>query len=121
MLIKDIKKSTYFKAIDETTLCELIHPENDNVKMDCSISHAILGPDQSSLPHKLINSIEIYYILEGMGKIYINKESNVLKTGQSVYIPSNACQRIKNIGKDDLKFLCIVSPPWRGEDESICK
>jgi mannose-6-phosphate isomerase-like protein (cupin superfamily) len=56
-----------------------------------------------------------------MGKIYINKESNVLKTGQSVYIPSNACRMIKNIGKDDLKFLCIVSPPWRGEDESICK
>ena len=46
MLIKDIKKSTYFKAIDETTLCELIHPEKDTVKMDCSISHAILGPDQ---------------------------------------------------------------------------
>ena len=121
MLIKDIAKSTYFKAIDETTLCELIHPEKDNVKMDCSIAHAILAPDQSSLPHKLINSIEIYYILEGMGKIFINTESKLLKTGQSVYIPSNACQRIRNIGKTDLKFLCIVSPPWSEEDETICK
>ncbi len=49
--------------------------------------------------------------------MYINNESKVLKSGQSVYIPSNACQRIKNIGKDDLKFLCIVSPPWNEEDE----
>ena len=67
MLIKDIKKSSYFKAMDQTILCELLHPEKEEIKMGCSVAHAVLEPGQSSLPHKLVNSIEIYYILEGKG------------------------------------------------------
>ena len=39
MLIKDIKKSDYFKAMDETFLTELLHPENEGLDMGCSIAH----------------------------------------------------------------------------------
>jgi len=67
MLIKDIKKSTYFKAMDETILCELLHPKKEGIIMGCSIAHAVLEPSNSSLPHILNKSIEIYYILEGKG------------------------------------------------------
>ena len=121
MLIKDINKSRYFKAIDETVLCELIHPKNDGVDMDCSIAHAVLEPGKSSLPHIINKSIEIYYILEGKGEMYIDLEKQVVNKGQAIYIPSNARQWIKNIGNTELKFLCIVSPPWTEDDEVLCQ
>jgi mannose-6-phosphate isomerase-like protein (cupin superfamily) len=121
MLVKDIKKSSYFKALDETILCELLHPEKEGFDMGCSIAHAVLGPGQSSLPHKLSNSIEVYYILEGDGIMHIEGEKEIVCTGQAVYIPSNSEQWIKNIGENDLKFLCIVSPPWKGKEEKLCQ
>ena len=45
--------------------------------------------------------------------MHINDQKEIIQSGQSVYIPSNARQWIKNIGEEDLKFLCIVSPPWK--------
>jgi mannose-6-phosphate isomerase-like protein (cupin superfamily) len=120
MLIKDITKSKYIKVIDETTLCELLHPAKEDVDIGCSIAHAILEPGRSSLSHKLGKSVEIYYILEGNGVIHIDGEEKNVQSGQAIYIPPNACQWIENIGRDELKFLCIVNPPWNQADEELC-
>ena len=106
--------------MDETTLCELLHPAKEEVDLGCSIAHAILEPGKSSLPHKLGKSVEIYYILEGNGHIHINDEEEIVQSGQAIYIPPNAHQWIENIGNDDLKFLCIVTPPWTKYDEELC-
>lgn len=119
MLIKDIKKSNYFTAVDKTILSELLHPKNDRVNSDFSIAHAVLKPGKSSLPHFLKESVEVYYILEGSGQIHIDHEIENVKSGQAVYIPPKKSQYIKNIGNIDLKFLCIVSPPWREDDEKL--
>lgn len=122
MLINDINKSKYFTALDETVLCELLHPNNESevMGMNFSLAHAIIEPGKKSLPHKIADSVEIYYILEGEGCMHINHEREIVKTGQAVYIPRDSCQWIKNIGTGPLKFLCIVSPPWKLAKESMC-
>ncbi len=33
------------------------------------------------------------------------------------YIPPDSVQWIENIGDSDLKFLCMVYPPWSEKDE----
>ena len=121
MIIKDIKKCVYFTAMDETVLCELLHPQKDlnKLKMDFSIAHAVLESGKSSKPHRLVNSIEIYYILEGDGHIHINGEEAFVHKGQAVYIPENTVQWIENIGNKNLKFLCMVSPPWSADNEEL--
>lgn len=120
MLIRDIKKSNYFDAVDETVLSELIHPKNDGVKLGFSIAHAVLKPGKSSLPHVLNESVEVYYILDGSGEMHIGLEMETVVSGQAIYIPPKKNQWIKNIGNGNLKFLCIVSPPWREDDEELC-
>ena len=121
MFVKDIRNCKYFKAIDETTLCELLHPDKEveNLKMNYSIAHAIIKPGESSKPHKLKTSSEIYYILEGTGTIFISDESLDIHPGQAIYIPPNSRQYIQNKGISDLKFLCIVHPPWNNKDEEV--
>jgi mannose-6-phosphate isomerase-like protein (cupin superfamily) len=119
MLIKDTKSSSYFDAVDETVLAELLHPKNDGVKLDFSIAHAVLKPGKSSLPHILKESVEVYYILEGQGQMHIDREVETVESGQVVYIPPKNNQWIKNTGNEDLKFLCIVSPPWNESDEEL--
>jgi mannose-6-phosphate isomerase-like protein (cupin superfamily) len=119
MLIKSIQSSPYFQASDQTTICELLHPARDGLDLPYSIAHAVLRPSAASLPHMLRESSEVYFILEGQGIMQIDGESASVERGQAIYIPPGSRQHIQNTGTDDLKFLCIVYPMWRKEDEQI--
>lgn len=118
MLIKDLNDCSEFIAGDKTVLKELLHPDKQNIKIRYSLAHATLKPGETSTPHMLKTS-EVYYILEGEGKMHIDNESALVKSGQAIYIPPNSKQFIENTGKNDLKFLCIVDPAWRKEDEVV--
>ncbi|WP_414470077.1 cupin domain-containing protein [Methanobacterium sp. ACI-7] len=71
---------------------------------------------ESSLSHKLKNSVELYCILEGYGIMHIDDENQEVQPGQIIYILANSKQYIENVGNVDLKFLCIVNPTWKDEE-----
>ncbi len=52
--------------------------------------------------------------------MHIENESVEVGPNQTIYIPLNAEQWIENVGDSDLKFLCMVCPPWKAEDEELC-
>jgi mannose-6-phosphate isomerase-like protein (cupin superfamily) len=118
MLMIDLEQSAEFIAGDGTSLREILHPDQAQVELRYSLAHAVVRPGESSQPHTL-NSSEVYYILQGTGEIYIDDEQAPIATGQAVYIPPRAVQYIRNTDSTDLKFLCIVDPAWRAEDEEI--
>ena len=51
--------------------------------------------------------------------MHIDGEVAPVCPGQVVYIPPGARQFIRNIGQKDLVFLCIVTPPWKEDDEEL--
>lgn len=118
MFIKDLKNCEEFIAGDHTILRELLHPNKADLNLRYSLAHAVLKPGRTSQPHKLKTS-EVYYILEGKGTMYIDDENATVHSSQTIYIPPNSKQYIKNTGNNDLKFLCIVDPAWRVEDEEV--
>jgi len=107
-----------FVAGDKTLIRELLHPIKNNVPINYSLAHATVGPGETSVPHILKHS-EVYYILSGIGRVFVGKEEKMMKKGELVYIPPNVEQYIRNIGTVDLVFLCIVSPPWEPSCEVI--
>jgi mannose-6-phosphate isomerase-like protein (cupin superfamily) len=118
MFIKDLDNCTEFIAGDKTILREILHPDKADLNLRYSLAHAVVKPGLTSQPHKLKTS-EVYYILEGEGLMFIDEESEQVFPGQTIYIPPLAVQYIRNTGANDLKFLCIVDPAWRVEDEII--
>jgi mannose-6-phosphate isomerase-like protein (cupin superfamily) len=118
MFIKDLKDCEGFIAGDNTILRQLLHPDKADLDIHYSLAHAVLHPGKASQPHRLKTS-EVYYVLEGEGIMHINDETAMVHTDQVIYIPPHARQFIQNTGKLDLKFLCIVDPAWRPEDEEV--
>ncbi|KKO18883.1 MAG: cupin domain-containing protein [Candidatus Brocadia sp.] len=118
MLIKDLQNCKAFVAGDNAVLRELLHPDKEEVKFRYSLAHAVVKQGETSHRHTLKHA-EVYYILEGKGIMYIDHESVEVRPGQAIYIPPHAIQCIRNVGQDDLKFLCIVEPAWRQEDEKV--
>ncbi|AGB01322.1 cupin domain-containing protein [Methanoregula formicica] len=121
MLIRSVADSSHERVIDRSLLCELLHPDKvpEATGLGCSIAHAIVPAGESTLPHVLDRSVELYYILEGKGEIHIGDEQASVRAGQIVYIPPGARQFIRNCGTEDLVFLCIVSPKWQASDERL--
>ncbi len=122
MIIRDVTDSPHERVLDRSLLCELLHPDKvaGAQELGCSIAHAIIPPGESTLPHLLKKSTELYYILKGLGEMHIDNESAHVSPGQIILIPPQARQWIRNAGKEDLVFLCIVSPKWQAEDEILC-
>ena len=118
MIIRKLDRIEEITAGDNSALRELFNPRRDDLHLHYSLAHAVVRPGDTTYPHKLTGS-EVYYILEGDGEMYIDDQTENVSSGQAVYIPPNSVQKIKNIGPNDLKFLCLVDPHWKAEDEEI--
>ncbi len=119
MIIRDLRASPVFDARDGTHLCELLHLSHFSGAVGCrfSLAHAYLEPGETSHPHRLARSHEVYYILEGTGTMHIGDEKEEVRAGQAVYIPAGAVQYISNTGDGRLIFLAIVDPMWTEQDD----
>jgi len=120
MFKKSLKQAEEFIAGDATHLREILHPKNDPIKTEYSIAHAYIKPGEASLPHQLTGS-EVYHIIAGEGIIYVDEENLTICQGDSVYVPPGSLQFLKNTGKENLTFICIVEPAWTPESEIVIK
>ena len=116
MFVKKITDCDLLEANDGCMIRELLHPKNDAVELPYSIAVATVTQDQQSYAHKLVQD-EVYYILTGQGRLYIDNESSPVSKGEVFLIPANSVQWIENTGDSDLVFLAIVSPPWTKEGD----
>lgn len=120
MLVRNLEDCEMFTAGDNTQLRELLHPDKQPLALRYSLAHAIVPVGQTSVDHALTTS-EVYYILNGQGKMHINDEIQAVGPGDAIYIPPKARQFIQNTGSEPLVFICIVDPAWRAEDETVYK
>ncbi|MDA0771580.1 MAG: cupin domain-containing protein [Cyanobacteria bacterium] len=118
MYIRKLMDCEEFIAGDNTMLREILHPDKAPLDLRYSLAHAKVPIGKTTYLHSLKTS-EIYYILEGKGKMFINDECATLEPGDTVYIPPNAKQCIENISDQELVFICIVDPAWKEEDEVV--
>jgi len=116
-----VRKNSEIKSIqgsEGTKIKQYFHPHNTLNGINYSIAQFTLGPGKKSKLHKMSSS-EIYYILEGSGDLKIDEDTHHIEKDDSAYVPPNSKQFIENTGTTNLKFLCIVEPAWKVEDEIL--
>lgn len=101
-----------------TSIKQFFHPHNTLQGIGYSLAQFTLEPGKKSKLHQMKSS-EIYYILEGKAHLRVDDDHIELEKDDSVYVPPNAKQNIENIGDENLRFLCIVEPAWKAQDETI--
>ena len=119
MFVKNLNACNEFTANDGCLIRELLHPKNDPVDTGYSLAVARVRAGERTRPHKLAQT-EVYYILTGQGRMHINNETREVSTGDVILIPPQTIQWIENTGEDELRFIAIVSPPWREQDDHMC-
>lgn len=117
MLIKRASDCEEIIASDGCRLRELLHPDRDPVETRHSLALAWVDPGEETLPHRLRDRTEVYFVIAGVGRMHIGDESEEVAPGDAIVIPAGAEQWIENIGSEALHFAAIVDPPWRAEDD----
>jgi len=111
VFVKKTSECDAFVANDGCSIRELLHPKNDAIELPYSLALATVDVGSKSYQHKL-EQTEVYHILQGHGRMFIEDEDNKVGAGDVIVIPAEALQWIENIGSEPLIFAAIVSPPW---------
>jgi len=120
MDVRRLNDCPEFIAGDGSILREFLHPDKEPLALRYSLAHATVPVEHKTIPHRLRSS-EVYYVLSGQGRMHIDQATHDVGPDCTIYIRPGANQWIENTGKEDLRFLCIVDPAWRKEDEVILK
>ncbi len=81
-----------------------------------SLAEARLKPGGSTAAHHHPLTEEIYYILEGAGRMEIEGEFRDVKVGDAIGRPPGARHQITNTSDVVLKFICCCAPPYEHDD-----
>jgi len=61
--------------------------------------------------HYHIESDELFYVIEGKGRILLGKEENEIKPGYFVFVPANEDHRITSSSDEPLKVIYFLDKP----------
>jgi mannose-6-phosphate isomerase-like protein (cupin superfamily) len=89
-----------------------------------SMVEVCLPPGGISIPVRHRTVAEIWYFLDGEGEVWrLWPESEALTVrvtpGSALTIPLGCRFQFRNTGSGELRFLCVTTPPWPGEQEAI--
>lgn len=118
MFVKNLNHCPEFTANDGCLVREALHPKNDPVELGCSLAAARVPAGACTRPHTLAQT-EVYLILAGEGRMHIDNEVRAVGAQDVILIPPRSVQWIENTADGELRFLAIVSPPWRQEDDQL--
>ncbi len=120
-LVKEANRCPKVKTGGGFKVTELIHRKNDGVDPGFSVAYIELEPGKKTEPHRLLTSSQVYYVIKGTAILHVGNKSFEVHPGSVVYIAPTVVQWAENKSNNPFVFLCVVSPPWRPEDEEIVK
>ncbi len=96
--------------------CFITESSNTDNDPYASIARARVEPGITTRWHRLIDTIERYFIISGSGLMEVGSlPPQQVNAGDTVIIPPLCRQRITNNGSEDLVFLAICTPRFTDE------
>jgi mannose-6-phosphate isomerase-like protein (cupin superfamily) len=118
MEVQRLQGNESFITKDGSEIRSIMDFSNSGIK-NLTLAQATVKANQSTLWHVHQKSEEIYYILEGRGKMMMGSETEAVETGCAVRIPAGLKHCISNTGDCDLVFLCCCAPGYTHEQTQL--
>ncbi|MGE0756093.1 MAG: cupin domain-containing protein [Pirellulaceae bacterium] len=115
MDVRNIGDVAAFTTKDGSEIRELLAHRNSSIRKQ-SLAEARLPPGASTTPHFHPVTEEIYYILEGEGRMRLDQDVRRVVPGDAIAIPPGTRHQITNTGAATLKFLCCCAPAYEHDD-----
>lgn len=114
MIVENLSSQKPFTTRDGSRIRSILDRTNAPVENQ-SLAEAALPAHGSTERHYHRDSEEIYFLLEGTGRMELDGETCEVGPGDAILIPPGTWHRIE-AGNTGLRFLCCCAPPYRHED-----
>ncbi|MDG1889857.1 MAG: cupin domain-containing protein [Verrucomicrobiota bacterium] len=118
MNVVNLNQVDSFITKDGSHIRELMAYRNANIRNQ-SLAEATLPSGCATDEHFHERSEEIYFILEGQGRMRIEDEEQVVQVGDAIAIPPGKRHKLWNTGKQSLRLLCCCAPCYEHEDTVV--
>ena len=119
MNIVNITSVCAFTTKDTSTIREIMAPRNSEITRQ-SLAEATLRPGACTEAHYHPQTEELYYIVQGTALIAIEGETHTAAVGDAIGILPGQRHQIRNLGDEDLVFLCCCVPAYADTDTIMC-
>lgn len=96
---------------NQRVIRHLVTPETMGAK-SLWLGTSSVDPGFSSNAHAHQDQEEAFYCVSGKGRIRVDDEEAPLEPGVVVYVPPGSLHQLINDGKNVLKVVSVVAPPF---------
>jgi mannose-6-phosphate isomerase-like protein (cupin superfamily) len=92
-----------------------IRPLIDRTTSDierCSLAEEVLPVGAAVGRHHHLLTEEIYYILQGRGRMTIGEEAREVSAGDAIFIPLERAHTLENTGHEPMRLLLVCGPAY---------
>jgi mannose-6-phosphate isomerase-like protein (cupin superfamily) len=82
----------------------------------CSLAEEVLPAGKRVGRHHHLETEEVYYILQGAGRMTVGNETNEVAAGDAIFIPRGAAHTLENTGQTPMTILLVCGPAYTYED-----
>jgi mannose-6-phosphate isomerase-like protein (cupin superfamily) len=115
MDVVNLSEARPFITKDGSEIRELLAHRNSSIRQQ-SLAEARVPAGATTTVHHHPRTEEIYYILEGRGRMQLGDERREVGPGDAIAIPPGMRHAIYNPGPEMLRFLCCCAPGYEHED-----
>jgi mannose-6-phosphate isomerase-like protein (cupin superfamily) len=115
MTIQNLAAQAPFTTKDGSTIRSILDRTNAPVQLQ-SLAEATLPPGAATERHYHKLSEELYFLLEGTGRMEIDGTIRDVIPGDAILIPPGAWHQITATSLEPLRFLCCCAPPYDHND-----
>jgi mannose-6-phosphate isomerase-like protein (cupin superfamily) len=75
---------------------------------DLAVMSLVRGAELGEEAHK--HTDEIIFVVRGKGEVILNHRTEQIRRHDAIFVASGEKHNLKNVGRKDLKLLCVCSP-----------
>jgi mannose-6-phosphate isomerase-like protein (cupin superfamily) len=115
MLIVNRQRAAVIKTPHGSEIRPLVDRTTSEIEL-CSLAEEVLPVGASVGQHHHVETEEIYYLLEGRGRMSVGAETREVAAGDAVFIPRGAIHTLENTGDEPIRLLLVCGPAYSRED-----
>ena len=115
MLIVNRQRAAIINTPHGSEIRPLIDRTTSNIER-CSLAEEVLPVGASVGRHHHVETEEVYYILQGAGRMTVGSEVRMVEAGDAVFIPRGHTHTLENTGQAPMTILLVCGPAYSFED-----
>ncbi|MDQ1557731.1 MAG: hypothetical protein QOD32_791 [Pyrinomonadaceae bacterium] len=118
MIVVNRERAAVIRTPHGSEIRPLVDRTTSEIEL-CSLAEEVLPAGAAVGRHHHLETEEVYYLLEGRGRMTVAGETREVASGDAIFIPRGTTHTLENTGDAPLRLLLVCGPAYSREDHRM--